>query len=1012
VNNAANTNIPPLDADFTFFGGLYRDAHLLVTDPVQISPLDYGSAGVYLKTTSVSASGANLQVTTVVSNSSAVTATVTVRAVVTDAATNIVTTLTNVVVIPPATVSNVVASTSVTNPHLWNGLADPYLYQTFVEVYRGASVADVVSQPLGFRWFSVDPTNGFFLNGQSYDLHGASMHQDWLDKGWAIGDAERRTNFMILQELGATAVRLSHYEHADHTYQLADQSGIVLWTEIPLIDRITEAPAFYTNAAQQLRELIHQRYNHPSVVCWGIFNEVTLEAGPSATNLVSQLAQIVAQEDSTRPSTAAANSSDNDPTTKYSQLLAFNKYYGWYNGVMSDFGPWADAFHAANPTRTVGVSEYGAGASIYQHSENPTQPATSGPFHPEEYQNLYHESHWQQMKARPFLWGKFLWNLFDFAADGRNEGDTAGRNDKGIVSYDRQVRKDAFYWYKANWATQPMVYITGHTFTNRLTNAVTAKVYANCQSVELFVNEVSQGVQTSTNRIFSWPVALKGGTNAVRAVGTQGTNVVNDALIWTAPLIPPTAAVISPATAIVFLNSTNDILELSATASDNQPNPPGPLTTAWTQVSGPGAVSFGDTNALATTAGFSAEGLYGLAFKASNGATKSVPLTVVVNASVGVTNGLLAWWKMDETSGTNAADSSGNGLMANITGATFTTGTISNALHFNGLGNVAKFASPDAGQITVAAWARADAPGNSAFPRVVEMPGYRLFFRFDNQGSNGFDFATFTSTQNGDWFSGQNTISTGAWYHVTASYDRSSLTNVPTLYVNGNKLSPGIITSPVGTTPVNTGNGYIGNRAASDRAWSGSIDDLRIYNRLLSDAEVQLLASMPPANLAALVNGGTNQTTLWPANANLNGTVTDDGRPNPPAAVAITWSKLSGPGTVTFGNANAPTTTASFSVGGTYILRLAADDGAVTTVRDVMVTAVTRPTIALQPVADTVQLSWQTTGGNWVLQCQTNPVSVGLGTNWINLPGPLTNPITIPIDHGLGSAYYRLLLTN
>jgi beta-galactosidase len=216
VNNAFNTNLPPLNADFTFFGGLYRDVHLLVTDPVQISPLDYGSPGVYLTTTSVSSSSANFQVTTVVSNSTASAQTVTVRAVVTDAATNIVTTLTNVVTLPASSVSNVVAGAVIANPHLWNGLTDPYLYQTFVEVWNGASAVDVVAQPLGFRYFSVDPTNGFFLNGRHYDLHGVNMHQDWLNCGWALTNAQRDTNFIFLKEIGATFLRLSHYEHKWH----------------------------------------------------------------------------------------------------------------------------------------------------------------------------------------------------------------------------------------------------------------------------------------------------------------------------------------------------------------------------------------------------------------------------------------------------------------------------------------------------------------------------------------------------------------------------------------------------------------------------------------------------------------------------------------------------------------------------------------------------------------------------------------------------------------------------
>jgi beta-galactosidase len=556
VNNAVNTNVPPLSADFTFFGGLYRDVHLLVTAPVQISPLDFGSPGVYLMPTDVSSNSAKLQVTTVLSNPTSKAQTVTIRSVVTDAATNVVAILTNIVTLPAETTSNIIGTTTISRPHLWNGIKDPYLYQTFVELRHGSKVLDLVAQPLGFRYFHVDPNLGFFLNGQHYDLHGVSMHQDWPDRGWAITDAQRNTNFMLLKEIGATAVRLSHYEHNDNTYQLADQNGIVLWSEIPLVNRITESPAFYANAKQQLTELIRQRYNHPSVVCWGVFNEITMKPGPKPVGLVQQLARLEEQEDPTRPSTSAANARDDEPSNWCTELNAINKYFGWYNGKLGEFGTWADNIHSNFPNRCIGISEYGAGASIYQHSEDPVrEPANSGHYHPEEYENLFHETYWQEMQARPYLWCKFVWNMFDFAVAGRNEGDTPGRNDKGLVSYDRQVRKDAFYYYKANWTTNPMVYITGHTFTNRLTNSITAKVYANCDSVELYLNDVSQGIVNSTNCIFTWSLTLSDGTNVVKAVGKKGGVQVSDSLSWIAPPTTSTAHV-NPSLLRSYANSS------------------------------------------------------------------------------------------------------------------------------------------------------------------------------------------------------------------------------------------------------------------------------------------------------------------------------------------------------------------------------------------------------------------------------------------------------------------------
>jgi hypothetical protein len=939
--------------------------------------------------------------------------TVAVRVVVTDAATNIVTVLSNQVTLPAAAISNVTANAVISNPHLWNGLADPYLYQAFIEVWNGTNVVDLVAQPLGFRSFYVDPTNGFFLNNRHYDLHGVNMHQDWLNCGWGLTNAQRDSNFLFLKEIGATFLRLSHYEHNDYTYQLADQNGICVWSEVPIINYITISAAFTSNTLQQLREMIRQRYNHPSVVCWSVYNEITLQSGPSPTNLINLETQLAAQEDATRPSTAAANTSDNDPSTFYTQLIAFNKYYGWYSSPLNGIGAWADNIHATYPTRCIGVTEYGAGASAYQHSENPTfPPNTATSFHPEEWQNIVHETNWQLMAARPFLWCKLIWNEFDFASDGRNEGDTPGRNDKGLVTYDRSLRKDAFYYYKANWTTNPMVYITGHTFTNRLTNTITAKVYANCDSVQLYLNGNSQGVVTSSNCIFSWPLALQAGTNQVSVIGVKGSSNVMDSLIWVAPVSPPVISVITPTGAIAYLNGTNDTLQLSVNVTN--PAPGNAITTSWSELSGSGVVTFGNSNATMTSANFSLNGIYSLGFTANNGVSVTVPFTVIVGSNATVTNGLLAWWKMNEASGSTAADSSGNGRTATLSGAVFTNlspGFPSSALHFNGSSSYASFSSPAVTQLTLAGWARASAPGNSAYPRLFDTPGYRLFFRFDNQATNGFDFATY-STANGDWSCGTNRISTGSWYHIAASYDLSSLTNVPAEYVNGVPIAAlTVITTPSGTQPSSAGTGYIGNVAALTRAWSGDLSDLRIYNRILSPAEVQILANAAAVNYAPSVNAGSNQSIIWPSAASLSGTVSDDGKPNPPGAITTAWSEISGPGSVVFGNPGALATTANFSAPGTYQLQLAASDGQAATVAGVTVTAL-QPVISISAIPNGIQLSWPGNTSNWLLQYQSNPPTAGLGTNWLLIPGMVSNPFLAPIYSNAGSVFYRLKATN
>ena len=901
VNNAFNTNIPPLNADFTFWGGIYRDAHLLVTDPVQISPLDYGSPGVYLMPTNVSSASANLRVTAVVSNATAAAVTVTVRAVITDAATNIVITLTNVVTLSAASVSNVVASTTIANPHLWNGLYDPYLYQAFVEVWNGSSVVDVVAQPLGFRYFSVDPTNGFFLNGQYYPLHGVDMHQDWLNCGWALTNVQRETNFVFLKEIGATCVRLSHYEHHDETYQLADQNGIVVWSEVPNIDYITASAAYTNNTLQQLREMIRQRYNHPSVVCWSLFNEITLDSGPAPSPLITLEAQLAAQEDPTRPTTAAANSSNNDPTTLITQLIAFNEYDGWYGGVATDFGPWADGFHTTYPTRTVGVSEYGAGASIYQHSEDPvTEPANAGPYHPEEYQNLFHQSYWQQIQTRRFLWGTFVWNMFDFASDGRDEGDTPGRNDKGLVTYDRQVRKDAFYWYKANWTTNPMVYITGHTFTNRLTNVITARVYANCDSVELFLNGLSQGVIQSTNCFtncfFAWPLSLQSGTNRVQAIGTKGSTNVTDSLFWLVPVLPPGAAITNPSIATVYLNSTDVALSLAATATDNQVDSPPPLTTSWVQVSGPGTVTFANPAALTTTAQFSTNGVYSLAFQATKGTmVTSVGLTVVVgNVAYGPT--LKLRYPFDDAGNgtTTPSDTSGGGVNVTLSmltqsgGATnlhgsansgvagLTTGSralnLSSNLNQGVSGNLAAVTNAALGfgnvtNFAVTMW----------FKQSVGLPsniGPRMFVLGNSTNSDcgtansigmkfqdAADLYFFVNTVQATAAFGSN-LPTNSWVFVAMVYDGTNVT----LY-EGTDLAAAALVSATGaagqTVPLSsTASLFIGNRLGRDRDFAGWIDDFRFYTGAGDASFVEGIrqAAAGPSGLAA--SPGNNRITL------------------------------------------------------------------------------------------------------------------------------------------------------
>jgi beta-galactosidase len=536
VSNADDPSVAPLSADYTFFGGIYRGVGLQVTDPLSLHMLDFAGPGVYLRQRSVNATSATVDVTARTWNYGSATRRVAVRVVVTDAAGSIVAGVTSAPhAVAAAAGVDVTQTVRIANPRRWQGRADPYLYRVTVELRDTSSnvVTDVVTERLGLRSFRVDPNDGFFLNGRHLPLHGVNRHQDRLNRGWAIGDAEHIEDFDIMDEMGVDALRTAHYQQDQKVYDLADERGYVVWTEIPLVNAVTDSPAFTANATQQLHELITQNYNHPSIVFWGIGNEQGSD--DAVTNaLLDKLNGVVNATDPDRLSGYAHNGPITSGLADHTEVGGYNRYSGWYSSSYTDFGPLCDDLHAAQPTRRIAITEYGAGASIIQHQENPPKPVPASNFHPEEYQALLHESYWSQIRTRPYLWGTFLWNMFDFASDGRNEGDTPGRNDKGLVTYDRATRKDAFYWYKANWTSTPFVYITSRRWTARTGATTTVKVYGNVDSVTLTVNGVRLGAaKTSTDHIYSWAgVTLAPGANTVTATGTKGGVTHTDKVTW------------------------------------------------------------------------------------------------------------------------------------------------------------------------------------------------------------------------------------------------------------------------------------------------------------------------------------------------------------------------------------------------------------------------------------------------------------------------------------------------
>jgi len=535
VSNAPDPDVAPLSGDFPVYGGLYRPVHLIVTGEENFTLTDHASPGVAWLQTGVTETQAVLDVTAQISNGTKRNQPLTFVATVLDAQGNRVAGSEQAVTLMPNVTEPFSLRVVVPRPHLWNGRADPYLYRAVVDLRSTNGVVDSVEQPLGLRFFHVDPDRGFFLNGKPYPLHGAGRHQDRPDRGWAISEADQDEDLSLLMEIGATVVRCAHYQHSDYFYSLCDKAGILVWAEIPQVDKIGGDPKFEETSRNQLLDLIRQNVNHPSIFCWSVFNELR-PGNPDPHRELQDLNNVAYCEDPTRPTIAATCTGGWPQMNKIPDLIGWNIYPGWYPewGPLSDFSA-IEKYRATSRHGGFCISEYGAGANVEQHEQNPREPKADGQWHPEEWQATVHEAAWAAMKARPFVWGTFVWNMFDFTSYWRHEGGVPGRNDKGLVTYDRKTRKDAFYFYKANWSDEPMVYITSRRFTER-TNAVTdVKVYSNAGKAELFLNGKSQGPRENDgNAVFVWKnVTLNPGRNQIEARAEKNGISVKDGCIWT-----------------------------------------------------------------------------------------------------------------------------------------------------------------------------------------------------------------------------------------------------------------------------------------------------------------------------------------------------------------------------------------------------------------------------------------------------------------------------------------------
>jgi beta-galactosidase len=518
VDNAHVPQVAPLTGDFNVFGGLYRGVSLIAAPAVHLDLADHGGPGVYVTTTSIGPK-AQLSVKALLKNDSSAStaAKVTVRLV--DAAGKTV---------AQGTASKTLASgqggtadfnLTVAKPHLWDGRGKGYLYRVITDVSSGGDT-DSLGVPFGIR--TVGFVDGRFqLNGKPYAIYGANMQQPGrYGKGTAVSNADIDEDMKILDDMGVTALRLAHMQHPQRVYDDADQMGLLLTTEVPLVDEMTETPAFRDNVVEQMRELVAQNYNHPSVALWGIGNEIR-RGTPAFNNEVLAALQSTAKGmDAHRPTVYAhCCLADDDAIAKHSDVISYNRYFGWYGDTFADMGKWADALHAKLPGSIIGVSEYGAGASIKHQEDLPKVPNPQGYWHPEQYQALYHEGNWKELKARPWIWSDFIWVAFDFPSFRRNEGDRPAINDKGLVTEDRATKKDAYYWYQANWTDRPMLHINSARDNPKRTRTTTVKIYSNLPEVRLQLNGKDLGAQKVDNHIATWRISLQNGDNVVEASG-------------------------------------------------------------------------------------------------------------------------------------------------------------------------------------------------------------------------------------------------------------------------------------------------------------------------------------------------------------------------------------------------------------------------------------------------------------------------------------------------------------
>jgi beta-galactosidase len=488
VNNELNYSYPKDNFLFGIYGGIYRDVSLIFTSNIHIGITDHASGGVYIHPKEVGDEIAVLKIVTLVNNELSTKQNLLVENTLLDGET-VVAKSSKEEGFFPGGLQQSVSILEIKDPRLWNGKKDPFLYTLRTRIIQDGKIMDEISQPYGIRYFEIDPDKGFILNGEAYRLYGVCRHQEWQDLGNALLPSHHRQDMEMINEIGATSIRLTHYQQAEYIYDLADSLGILVWAEIPFVNGYKEGAD--GNAIQQMTELIKQNFNHPSIFVWGVHNEV-IKGGvvQQPVKLTSELHNLSKDLDPHRYTVAVSNIwwVHDHPIHELCDLQGFNQYTGWYGGKPHELGNWINNYHQNKPDVRFSVSEYGAGGNIFQQSSDLSVPNPTGQFFPEAYQTHYHETTWLAIESSPFIWASYVWNMFDFSVPEWDRGGIKGRNHKGLITYDRQVKKDAYYWYRANWSDEDVFHLCGKRHTEIHSDTLSIKAYCNFATPVLFMN--------------------------------------------------------------------------------------------------------------------------------------------------------------------------------------------------------------------------------------------------------------------------------------------------------------------------------------------------------------------------------------------------------------------------------------------------------------------------------------------------------------------------------------------